>query len=256
MNTRAGMKIGSFVTPGVTGIAFYLSALLLWIKGYRIRAIYPVDLPSNWISLHPGLNAPTVKYLHTRCRSRVERFASRILQGKSRFRALWEFWDLLLAPVAVLYYFIGRFFLAKTYYASSECNHCGLCVKSCPVGAVKMKDGRPFWTYHCESCMKCMSYCPVKAIETGHGYIAVFCLGLNLLLTGLLYPYAETLMPGASESSWSFFAESALFVLLMGAWYRLIHYLLRFKRFERLIVYTSLTKYKFWGRRYRALKEE
>ena len=29
MNTRAGMLIGKFITPGLTGIAFYLSALIL-----------------------------------------------------------------------------------------------------------------------------------------------------------------------------------------------------------------------------------
>ncbi|NTW26461.1 MAG: hypothetical protein HGA37_17315, partial [Lentimicrobium sp.] len=49
MNTRAGMLIGKFITPGLTGIAFYLSALILFIKGFSIKAILPVDMPSNWI---------------------------------------------------------------------------------------------------------------------------------------------------------------------------------------------------------------
>jgi hypothetical protein len=39
MNTRAGMLIGKFVTPGLTGIAFYLSALILFLKGFSIKAI-------------------------------------------------------------------------------------------------------------------------------------------------------------------------------------------------------------------------
>ncbi|MFZ4401390.1 MAG: hypothetical protein ACOYO1_15250 [Bacteroidales bacterium] len=34
MNTRAGMLIGKFITPGITGIAFYLSALVLFLKGF------------------------------------------------------------------------------------------------------------------------------------------------------------------------------------------------------------------------------
>ena len=36
MNTRAGMKIGSYITPGLTGIAFMLSSFMLRIKGYKI----------------------------------------------------------------------------------------------------------------------------------------------------------------------------------------------------------------------------
>jgi hypothetical protein len=35
MNTRAGMLIGKFITPGLTGIAFYLSALILFLKGFQ-----------------------------------------------------------------------------------------------------------------------------------------------------------------------------------------------------------------------------
>ena len=64
MNTRAGMLIGKFITPGLTGIAFYLSALILLLKGFSIKAILAVDMPSNWISVHPGLNDRTVKFLH------------------------------------------------------------------------------------------------------------------------------------------------------------------------------------------------
>ncbi len=77
MNTRAGMLIGKLITPGLTGIAFYLSALvLLKLKGYSIKAIFPVDMPSNWISLHPGLNDRTVKYLHEKSRERVDGFCT------------------------------------------------------------------------------------------------------------------------------------------------------------------------------------
>lgn len=43
MNTRAGMRIGNWVTPGISGISLYLSALILRWKGYKIRSLYPVD---------------------------------------------------------------------------------------------------------------------------------------------------------------------------------------------------------------------
>jgi Pyruvate/2-oxoacid:ferredoxin oxidoreductase delta subunit len=254
MNTRAGMLIGNFITPGLTGIAFYLSALILFIKGFSIKAILPVDMPSNWISLHPGLNDRTVKYLHEKNRERVKAFAHRIFFGKSYFKALLEVYDILFAPIALGYFLVGRFFFAKTFFASRDCNNCDMCIKACPVKAIVKVDNRPFWTFNCESCMKCMSSCPKKAIETGHGYIAAFVHVFLSVILILFYKYFEVLFFPIENAVLKMVIESILFIALIGIWYRLVHWLLRFKVLERLTVYTSLTKYKWWGRRYKALK--
>jgi ferredoxin len=56
-----------------------------------------------------------------------------MLAGKKHFNALFEVWDILLLPISIGYYFIGRFMLAKTYYASADCNNCDVCIKGCPV---------------------------------------------------------------------------------------------------------------------------
>jgi len=254
MNTRAGMLIGKLITPGITGIAFYLSALILSIKGFSIKAILPVDMPSNWISLHPGLNDRTVKYLHKINKERVEVFARKVLLGKSHFKALSEVYDILFTPIALGYFISGRFFLAKTFYASHDCNNCDLCVKNCPVKAIIMVDKRPFWTFNCESCMKCMSNCPKKAIETGHGYVAAFVHIFFSVILILFYKYFNILFFPIENAMLKFVMEWTLFMAFMGVWYRIVHWLLRFRLLERLTVYTSLTKYKWWGRRYKALK--
>jgi Pyruvate/2-oxoacid:ferredoxin oxidoreductase delta subunit len=254
MNTRAGMLIGKFITPGLTGIAFFLSSLILFLKGYSIKAILPVDMPSNWISVHPGLNTHTVKYLHERNKERVEVFARKILQGKSCFKALIEVYDILLAPIALGYFLVGRFFFAKSYYASRDCDDCGLCIKECPVHAIIKVDNRLFWTLNCESCMKCMSNCPKKAIETGHGFIAVFVYAFSTFLLVGFYKYFNAHIFPIENAPLKMVVESALFIALLIVWYRLVHWMLRFRLAERIIVFTSLTKYKWWGRRYKALK--
>ena len=256
LNTRAGMLIGKWITPGLTGVAFYFSALILKMKGYSIRSMFPVDLPSNWISVHPGLNERTVRYLHERNREKVYRFARKVLNGGTDFRSVREIiQDVLIAPISLGYYFIGRFLFAKTYYASADCDNCGICYQSCPVKAIKLVDNRPFWTFNCESCMHCMSNCPKKAIETGHGYIFVVALLSSLTISGLFYKYFKILFFDIDNTFLGFILESAIFVVILASFYRLLHYLLRFKIVERIVVYTSLTKYKFWGRRYKALKK-
>jgi len=256
LNTRAGMLIGKWITPGLTGVAFYFSALILKLKGYSIRSMFPVDLPSNWISVHPGLNERTVKYLHERNQEKVYRFAQKVLAGGTDFRGVREIiQDTLIAPVSLAYYLVGRFFFSKTYYAFSDCDNCGICYKSCPVKAIKLVDNRPYWTFKCESCMHCMSNCPKRAIETGHGYIFVVALLTSLTISGLFYKYFEILFFDIEDTFLGFTLESVMFIGILAIFYRLLHFLLRFKIIERMVVYTSLTKYKFWGRRYKALKK-
>ncbi len=255
LNTRAGMLIGQWNVPGLTGIAFYFSALILKLKGYSIKSMFPVDLPSNWISVHPGLNDRTVKYLHERNQEKVYHFARKVLDGGTDFRGVREIiQDTLISPISLGYFFIGRFFFAKTYYASADCDNCGLCIKSCPVKAIKTVDKRPFWTFNCESCMRCMSNCPKRAIETAHGSVVLITVLSSLVISGLFYHYFGQLFFSIEHTLFGFILESALFLGILAVWYRLLHYAMRFKFIERLVVYTSLTKYRFWGRRYKAIK--
>lgn len=253
MNTRAGMRIGKIATPGLTGIAFYYAGIILRAKGYHIRGVLPVDMPSNWISVHPGLNTYTILFLHRKMKERVIKGMSRILVGKKYFRAPIEsVLDIAVMPISLGYYFVGRFIFAKTYFSSSACNDCDLCVEGCPVHAITKVDGRPYWTFKCESCMKCMSNCPKQAIETAHGSIAIVSVLFTSVLVVLFYAFFDHYFFKIENKWLEFIIESVLFLVILAIWYRLIHFLMRFKPIERFVVYTSLTKYRFWGRRYKA----
>jgi len=258
MNTRAGMVIRKWVTPGLTGIAFYFTTLLLTIKGYRVAGMLPVDMPSNWVSLHPGLNDRTVRYIHERMKEKITIYWQQVIAGRkgiTNFPALKEvIQDLLISPVAILYYFIGRFFIAKTFYATDKCDHCGICIRNCPVEAISEKEGRPYWKLTCESCMKCMGNCPKSAIETAHGLVLTLAVIFNLLL---LFPLKSLFAflhfhLGGILTEW--IAEPILLLSLTFLSYRRFHFLLRFQWFQRIAKMTSLTTYRFWGKKYRALR--
>ena len=256
MCSRAGMLLGKFITPGLTGAAFYFSAAVLKTKGYSIKATHPVDLPSNCIILHPGLNQKTIQYIHEKTRDRILDFARNDFPSKINFNSIREnVQDIIMSPVSVAYYCIGRFCFSKTFYASKDCNNCDICINSCPVKAIVKVDNRPFWTYNCESCMKCMGICPQKAIETGHGYFFVFILAFYVVFIGAFYRYFGMYFFEIENFVLKIAVEGAVLLSLFALWYRIVHFLLRFRFFERLIVYTSLTKYKFWGRRYNATKD-
>ncbi len=258
LNTRAGMKLYKLFTPGLSGIALLLPALILKLKGYKIRAYRPIDLPSNWISLHPGLRKKVVDSIFNRCKRIVDSFSEKILSRKRVYRGLLELpIDLAISPIALGYYFYGRFGIAKTFFASYDCNNCGLCIKNCPVNAIELVDNRPFWSFSCESCMQCMNSCPQRAIETAHSYTfliwwLVFSQ-LPYLLIKLLakYDLVNDLWI-SSHSNLIFYLIITVFGLIVVFFgYRVLHFLLKYRFFNFLITYTSLTKYKFW-RRYKA----
>lgn len=246
MNTRAGMKIGSFVTPGLTGIAFILSSLLLKRKGYKIVGQIPFDMPSNWISLHPALRENAVKFIHQKNYYRAQKHAEKIFSGRNDFLALRDLiQDILITPVALAYYLIGRFALAKTFYASNKCDNCDVCIKQCPVNAIEKINNRPYWTFKCESCMKCMNSCPKGAIETAHGLFAI-TIFLNSTVSSLAL--ASLLPENLFNDIMRFIIVNSVFLVFLWILYKAQHLLIGKNFSGKLILLTSLTYYKFWGR--------
>jgi ferredoxin len=257
LNTRAGMKISKLFIPGISGLAQLLPSTILRAKGFEIVGFQPMDLPSNWISIHPGLRKKVVDSIFERCERITKRFADKILTGGNVYKGLISLpIDLIISPISIAYYFYGRFFLAKSFIADYNCNGCGLCEKECPVNAINMKNMRPFWTYKCENCMHCMNSCPQRAIQTPHLFVVVLWWLVFSVLPLFVMKVLIRFNPDFSEYYNLFFNG---FVLITGLpivffSYRIFHWLMKFKFFNRLFTFTSLTKYKFW-RRYFAQKK-
>lgn len=255
-NTRAGMKLSKLFLPGLSGIAMYFPALILFFKGYKIKAMYPVDLPSNWISLHPGIRRKVVDSMVEHYEQLTKKFASKVLSGKRIFLKSFVLLplDLLVAPIALGYYFVGRFILAKTFIANYNCNNCGICVEQCPTKSIILEHNRPYWKFTCESCMKCMNYCPQRAIETAHSMVFIILLALSIFVNPYLSDKVTDMVAlwfNQSRVAFeSFYFVVRWSVVLVSFWggYRLLHYLMRFPNINKIITYTTLTTWKFWRR--------
>jgi len=263
INTRAGMKLSQLFLPGLSGLAQIFPALVLRLKGYRIVAMRPVDLPSNWISLHPGLKQKVVNSMVQHWKIKVEKFADDLFIGK---RTYWPAFvslpfDLLVAPLAVGYYFVGRYILAKTFFASDKCNDCLLCLKACPTKSIILKDNRPFWKLTCESCMHCMNFCPQRAIETSHGLV----IPLVWLLIAIINPFlSKAILAMFSQylepvqwfgPTFATFFRWIFAIFLFAGTYYLVHYLMHFRPVWRFMSWFTITRFIFW-RRYHIPGEE
>jgi len=255
-NTRAGMKLSRIFLPGLSGIALYLPAFIMFLKGYRIRSLYPVDLPSNWISLHPGLKAKVIDSMFDHYKSLTRRYAVKVLSGKRVFLKAFILLplDLLVFPLAVGYYFFGRYIIAKTFITNKNCDNCGLCIKECATGSIILSGNRPFWKLTCESCMKCMNHCPKRAIETAHSFFFIVLFGViylvNPFLSKKVMILVNQLLNGSSAAYEIIYTivQWSLAVLIFTVAYQFMHYLGKFPFFSRLITYSSFTYWKFWRR--------
>lgn len=255
VNTRAGMKISKLFVPGLSGLAQLLPALMLRMKGFRIVAMQPLDLPSNWISLHPGVKEKVANSIFDRCEGIIQRFAERILSGKTKYKALLSLpFDLAVVPVSFAYYFFGRYILAKTFISTQQCNSCKICEQQCPVGAIQMIKGRPFWGFSCESCMRCMNNCPEKAIQTAHLYsffwwyilwVSIPALGLWVAIENEVHQWIKIEWLASNLMMLLLWLISLPLIALI---YRLLHTMGRSKWLDKSVLFTSLTSFSFWRR--------
>jgi ferredoxin len=252
LNTRAGMKLYKLFMPGLSGVALMLPAFILWLKGYRCIGFRPVDLPSNWIPLHPGIKKKVIVSLFIRCERIVRNFANKILTGKKVYRGLYSMpVDLIVSPLALAYYIGGRFFLAKMFIANIHCNNCGLCIKECPTSSIVYVRNRPYWKLTCESCMRCLNHCPERAIEASHGMAIVFLIMITAI-NAQLFILIINLLHIQPEIWWwrivSNVISIGVMIIVSTFLYRIFHSAMRLKPFLYLFWFTSLTALPFWKR--------
>lgn len=63
--------------------------------------------------------------------------------------------------------------------ADKHCNHCGLCIRSCPVQAISRTDAAVLDAERCISCMRCLTVCPVGARKLSTIMLKAAALGLK-----------------------------------------------------------------------------
>ena len=249
--TQGCMKFGPVFIPGLSASATFIIALLLALRGFSVRGVFSLDMPVNWIALHSGLKPRNVEAIVARARPRLAAFAARILAGKPYWwtagNVITFLFGLLLLPISLAYMAMGRFFLAKIFFANSKCNGCKICARNCPVGAIVMrgkKNPRPFWTYKCESCMRCMGFCPEKAVEAGHSWAALLTYLTMLPFAFFFLKWLGGYIPGVRSLDnplWQNLLQLIYTYLSLFLSYYLFFALIRFPLVNRLFTYTTLT---------------
>ncbi|CAB1055904.1 hypothetical protein D1BOALGB6SA_638 [Olavius sp. associated proteobacterium Delta 1] len=263
--TRGALKIGSLQIPGASGFATFFAAILTLLKGYRVKAIFSLDMPSNFINFHWGLHPKNIDKISNKAQSRLKLLIPRILNGQRIWftrNNLWEmlwcvflFWLVPVFPIA--YLIIARMFMAKVMFSNNKCVGCGMCARFCPNNAILMKDAgtkkRPYWTYHCENCLRCMGYCRKKAVEAGHSWAVLlyFITSVPVITyawawlhrTLSFYPVINGYWTIEVVYIFNFLIYIIFFLFAVFLSYRVFWYLIRFPVFNTFFSVTTLTHY-------------
>jgi ferredoxin len=254
VNNRAGMKMGKLFTPGLSGIAAHLAMLILLLKGYRVVATQPLDTPSNWITVHPGLKSRVVSSIFDRRRRDLDNLCDHIFQNRRYFPLKYLLLipvDTLLIPVSLAYMFFGRFIFARSYFSDSSCDGCSICANRCPANAIIMKQNRPYWTHKCESCMRCSNVCPKKSINSSIPILILLSWILSIL-TSYIIDFKESLvwmdtLPGLAATVLHYLILWIVTLILSWSVYMVLFHLNRLRFISYII---SRTTPMHWWRRY------
>jgi len=263
--TRGGLKIGPLYIPGVSGFATFFAAIMMILKGYSVKAIFSLDMPSNFINFHWGLHPKNVDNISDRAKHRLKLLIPRILNSQRILftrNNLWEslwcvllFWLLPIYPV--LYLIFARMFMAKVMFSNNKCVGCGMCAKFCPNNAILMKDAgakkRPYWTYHCENCLRCMGYCQKKAVEAGHSWAVLLYFITSVPVISYVWVWLHetfNFFPAISgywtievEYIFNFLLFVIYFLSAVFLSYWIFWYLIRFPVFNTFFSLTTPTHY-------------
>lgn len=175
-----GSAFGGKILRGWAGGAVPEIERLLLRKGMTVLASAEASYPENWRQVSRPAQGELREALVAMGDADARSFAAsltRALDGGPPERLRRGPLVLaLMSPVAWLFRSLARKCLARLFTADAACTGCGLCARSCPAQAIRMKGGRPSWGLACSACNRCINACPEGAIQTSNLRLGFFAL--------------------------------------------------------------------------------
>ena len=209
------------VMPGCSGGSMEAVARTLQGKGYNVFLTAAVSYPANWTQMMNPAGAADQQLIFAQAAVGLSAFAAKLLWPQSgRGDPGGRRSGVVAGAVAFLFRLYGRRVLGKLYVADRRCTACGLCVRNCPAGTIRMGGARPVWRGNCQACNRCINLCPTQAIQTSvarllvHGPVLALA---EVVLAVSVVVYGWPLTPGWPPVARAAAAVAAIGVLLVAA---------------------------------------
>jgi len=169
---RRFAKNAEFKTPYLAAFVTYgsspggtLGALRRILKKKKIGKLFFMKIPAveNYLAIFGTPTEETIQKRVLMQEKATEEAAISIIKRSENKASLFYPFSAFVSWLCSL----GIKIFYKFYKVGADCNGCGSCEKTCPVGAIVMKDGKPLFTSKCEHCQGCINMCPLRAIAFG-----------------------------------------------------------------------------------------
>jgi ferredoxin len=130
-------------------------------KGYEVSYERIFSISSNWIV---RFNDAIIRQLYEATRKKVCLMCQELIRGERRILKTGLGLRIAMEALMVIESWSYRL-VGKDYVVAPSCNHCGLCIKNCPVSNIYKKGGSIKFKLSCNSCLRCVYACPKQAIR-------------------------------------------------------------------------------------------
>ena len=135
-------------------------------KRMEYRGCLEVLMPENYIAMFAAPREDEARKIIGRAEKIIDQAAEAVRAGQPFPEKTVTLTDRVLSG-AVNPIFYPMFVHADKFYVTDACISCGKCVKVCPLGNIRLENGRPVWGKNCTHCMACICRCPREAVEYG-----------------------------------------------------------------------------------------
>lgn len=132
---------------------------------FKYDAAWSVRMPNTYIPMF-DLDSDTIARLKVKdAKEDVGYIARDINERKKKVKNIFE-GAFPLTKTYLINPLFHRFVVSsKGFTVNAACTACGTCREVCPVGNIKLTDGKPVWSERCIHCMACVHACPQRAID-------------------------------------------------------------------------------------------
>ncbi len=154
---------------GSIGNADKMLGNMLKEKGLLLNSSFSVKMPSNYTMMYEAPNPAKQENMLQAAQEEIAKIRQYLEVRKEGDFAFHGYLGLLSG---LAYHTYGMMRKTGKFYATADCNNCGLCEKLCPSQVIHIQDGKPEWIRKkCSHCAGCINRCPEQAIQYGKATI-------------------------------------------------------------------------------------
>jgi ferredoxin len=152
---------------GAPGKATSMVASALRRKGVGQVAEFSIKMVENYPPFGGAPGEEKQKSRLAKAEDRIQETAKAIHAGASEKGGALGFLQGILGRIIYPVFLASLKKADRRFSATDACTNCGVCRRICPVGDIRLEEGRPVWLGHCEQCFACFHWCPEQAILYG-----------------------------------------------------------------------------------------